>query len=81
MAATGNGAEFLRIADTGTLDAGKRADYIVLNANPLDNIPIRGASRRCICTARPSIARSRSPSVRLPLWLNLTVGVRCVKYL
>jgi imidazolonepropionase-like amidohydrolase len=38
IAATRNGADFLRLADAGTLDAGKSADFIVLDANPLDNI-------------------------------------------
>jgi imidazolonepropionase-like amidohydrolase len=38
IAATRNGAEFLRIADAGTLQAGKSADFIVLDANPLDDI-------------------------------------------
>jgi imidazolonepropionase-like amidohydrolase len=38
VAATRNGAEFLRIADAGTLQPGKSADFIVLDANPLDNI-------------------------------------------
>jgi imidazolonepropionase-like amidohydrolase len=37
-AATGRAAEFLRLTDTGTLQAGKSADLIVLDANPLDNI-------------------------------------------
>ena len=38
VAATHNSAEFLRIADAGTLQAGKSADFIVLDANPLDDI-------------------------------------------
>lgn len=38
VASTGRAAEFLRFTDTGTLQAGKRADMIVLDANPLDNI-------------------------------------------
>ena len=38
VAATRNGAEFLRIADAGTLEVGKSADFIVLDANPLDDI-------------------------------------------
>jgi imidazolonepropionase-like amidohydrolase len=38
VAATRNSAEFLRINDAGTLETGKSADFIVLDANPLDNI-------------------------------------------
>jgi len=38
VAATRNSAEFLRLDDTGTLQAGKSADFIVLDANPLDDI-------------------------------------------
>jgi imidazolonepropionase-like amidohydrolase len=37
-AATRNGAEFLRMTDSGTIDANKSADFIVLDANPLDDI-------------------------------------------
>ena len=37
-------AEFLRIADAGTLQAGKSADFIVLDANPLDDITTRRIS-------------------------------------
>ena len=38
VAATRNGAEFLRMTDTGTIAAGRNADFIVLDANPLDDI-------------------------------------------
>ena len=38
IAATRNGAEFLRMNDSGTIEAGKSADLLVLDANPLDDI-------------------------------------------
>ena len=38
VAATSRAAEFLGLADAGTLAPGKRADFLVLDANPLDNI-------------------------------------------
>ena len=37
-AATEVGAEVLRLRDHGTLARGKRADFMVLDANPLENI-------------------------------------------
>lgn len=38
VAATSNGAEFLKMSDAGTIAPGKSADFIVLDANPLDDI-------------------------------------------
>jgi imidazolonepropionase-like amidohydrolase len=38
VASTSRPTEVLRINDTGTLAKGKRADFLVLNANPLENI-------------------------------------------
>ena len=38
VAATRNSAGFVRMTDAGTLEAGMSADFIVLDANPLDNI-------------------------------------------
>jgi imidazolonepropionase-like amidohydrolase len=37
-AATGLAAQHLGLTDTGTLTAGKRADFVVLDASPLDDI-------------------------------------------
>jgi imidazolonepropionase-like amidohydrolase len=38
VASTKTAAEFLRLADTGTVQVNKRADFVVLDANPLDDI-------------------------------------------
>ena len=38
VAATRNGAQFLKLNDTGTIEANNSADFLVLDANPLDDI-------------------------------------------
>jgi imidazolonepropionase-like amidohydrolase len=38
VSATSRAAEFLKLADRGTLAPGKRADLLVLDADPLDDI-------------------------------------------
>jgi imidazolonepropionase-like amidohydrolase len=38
ISATGAAAEFLRMPDVGTVATGKSADFVVLDANPLDDI-------------------------------------------
>ncbi|PYS28860.1 MAG: hypothetical protein DMG11_11280 [Acidobacteria bacterium] len=38
VAATRNAAEFMKLTDAGTVAAGKSADFLVLDANPLDDI-------------------------------------------
>jgi imidazolonepropionase-like amidohydrolase len=38
VAATRNSAEFLRLSDTGTITSDKSADFIVLDANPRNDI-------------------------------------------
>ena len=38
VAATRNAADLLKLTDVGTVAAGKSADFLVLDANPLDDI-------------------------------------------
>jgi len=61
VAATRNSAEFMRLADTGTLQAGKSADFIVLDANPLDDIT---NTRRISAVVLRGTALDRTQPVR-----------------
>ena len=61
VAATRNSAEFLRLTDTGTLQAGKSADFIVLDANPLDDI---ANTRRISAVVLRGVPVERSQPVR-----------------
>lgn len=38
VAATRNLSDFLRLADAGTVEVGKRADFLVLEADPVEEI-------------------------------------------
>jgi imidazolonepropionase-like amidohydrolase len=66
VASTRNAAEFLRMNDAGTIAANKSADFIVLDANPLDDIAntrrissvyLRGTAVDRAATRSPSTGR------------------------
>jgi imidazolonepropionase-like amidohydrolase len=61
VAATRNSADFLRIAEAGTLEAGKSADFIRLDANPLDDIT---STRRISAVVLRGAAVDRTQPVR-----------------
>jgi len=61
VAATSRPAALLGIADMGTLAAGKSADFIVLDANPLDDIT---HTRRISAVILRGAAVDRSQPVR-----------------
>ena len=61
VAATRNSAEFLRMNDAGTLAANKNADFIVLDANPLDDI---ANTRRISSVYLRGVAVDRTAAVK-----------------
>jgi imidazolonepropionase-like amidohydrolase len=60
VAATRNSAEFLQLKDTGTLQPGKSADFIVLDANPLEDITNTRRISAVILRGTP-VDRSKPP--------------------
>ncbi|MEA2991056.1 MAG: hypothetical protein QOG83_3767 [Alphaproteobacteria bacterium] len=68
VAATSRAAEYLKLADRGTLAPGKRADILVLDANPFDDIRnTRRIAKLYIAGAevdRPAIKASLTRSAR-----------------
>jgi imidazolonepropionase-like amidohydrolase len=61
VAATRNSAEFLRLKDTGTLQPGNSADFIVLDANPLESITNTRRISAVILRGTP-VDRSQPPN-------------------
>jgi imidazolonepropionase-like amidohydrolase len=66
VAATRNGAQLLRMQQVGTLEVGKSADFIVLDANPLENITntrtISAVYLRGDAVERPALSVGAQPS-------------------
>ena len=61
VAGTGTNARILHLDRMGTIAVGKEADFIVLDANPLDSITNTRRSRGSTCGARNSIVRRSGP--------------------
>jgi imidazolonepropionase-like amidohydrolase len=52
-AATANGAELLRLTDTGTIDVGKRADLLLVDGDPVEDPGSLQGSKRVWLAGRP----------------------------
>jgi len=61
VAGTRTSAEILKLADLGTVASGKSADFIVLDANPLDDIT---NTRRISSVVLRGVAVDRSQPLR-----------------
>ena len=61
VSATRNAADFLKLTDMGTMATGKSADFLVLDANPLDDIK---NTRRISSVYLRGAAVDRSRAVR-----------------
>jgi len=53
VAGTSRGAEFLRLRNTGVLAPGKQEDFLVLDANPLENITNTRRISQVVLKGRP----------------------------
>lgn len=60
LASTRNGAELMKLPDQGTIEPGKRADLLVLDGNPLDDIKNTRRISAVILRGQP-VDRSQTP--------------------
>jgi hypothetical protein len=76
VAATRNSAEILGVENLGTVTAGKSADFIVLDANPLDNIANTRRIHQLISAVSSSIVRGlrRWSGALQPAYRRSTTG-------
>ncbi len=65
VAATRSGAEILRISEvTGTIESGKRADLLVLRANPLEDISRLAAANMALIMKGGELIKDELPRAR-----------------
>jgi hypothetical protein len=69
-AATKNAAEFLKMPDTGTLEVGKNADFIVLDASKISQVVLRGARQAGRESDHACSPLSGAPAARCKLFFS-----------